>query len=282
MKKRLALMAAALLCALPLLSMGGQAEKLGSLRVKCFKIGKADAYFLRTDQHSLMIDAGEEDDAQELIDYLRNRQIEEIDYLILSHFDKRSVGGAEEFLGAIRAKQILVPDYPKDNPRTQALFELMDRMQLSRVTQVTRFSLDSVDFVIYPARGVAYEEDEDNDFSLVVSVAHGKNSLLFPGDIMSVRIGEMIASGELAPHTFLKMPAHGQNIPGLAALLDAVKPEVALIPCSAKNPPAGAVTADLEARGIRWYATKDGAVSLTSDGYALTAKQTMKDKDAQE
>lgn len=279
MKKRIVSILLALLCLMPLLSSAGQAEHFGSLRVKCFKIGKADAYFIRTDQHSLMIDAGEDDDGQELIDYVKKREIEEIDYLIISHFDKRNIGGAEEFLGSIKAKQILVPDYTKDNLRTKMLFEAMADMQVSRVTQVTRFTLDGVDFVIYPAKSDFYEDDDDNDFSLVVSVTHGENKLLFPGDIMEMRITEMIEAGELTPHTFIKMPAHGQNIPGLSELLDAVRPEIALIPCSKKNPPAGAVTADLDARGIRWYATKDGAVSLTSDGYALTAKQTMKVKD---
>lgn len=281
MKRRL-LAALLVLCALwlPLAALAGQARNLGELKVKCFKIGKADAYLLRIGQSSLMIDLGEEDDAQELIDYLKNRDIHQLDYLIISHFDKRSIGGGAEFLQSIKAKQVLLPAYEKGNERTAQLLQAMKGMPITRVTETMRFELEGLAVTVYPAKDSFYEDDEDNSFSLVVSVIHGDNSLLFPGDIMQGRIAQMIAAGELSPHRFIKMPAHGQNIPGLGQLLDAVQPEIALIPCSAKNPPAGAVIADLDARGIRWYATKDGAVSLSSDGYGLTVKQTMKDKNA--
>ena len=60
-------------------------------------------------------------------------------------------------------------------------------------------------------------------------------------------------------------------------LLDAVRPQIALISASEKNPPAGAVLADLEGRGIRWYATMYGSINLTSDGYQVRVEQNMKE-----
>ena len=48
--------AALLLASLPGAVSG---EKLGSLRIRCLKIGKADAYLLLTESHSVLIDAGE-------------------------------------------------------------------------------------------------------------------------------------------------------------------------------------------------------------------------------
>lgn len=284
MNKRAFLALVLLFCLLvPLLVPAQVVGGLGTLKIKCFKIGKADAYLLFTDQHAVLIDAGEDDDAPEISDYLKNRGIKQLDAFVITHFDKRSIGGAPELLGLIPANRILVPDYQKDNDLTNLLFSVLSDMAVERVTKTTAFTLDQVEFTVYPAaQGLSHLDDQDNGHSLVVSVRHGENSFFFSGDIQQERINDMAARGELSPHTMIKMPCHGQNIPGLATLLDAVKPRLAVIPCSAKNPPAGAVTADLEGRGVRFYATKDGAIMLTSDGFELTVKQTKKEKNNDE
>lgn len=256
-----------------------QDEKYGSLRIRYFKIGKADAYLLRTDHHAVLIDAGEEDDGPEISGFLAKKGISTLDYLILTHFDKRSIGGAPEVLEAVKIDKILIPDHEKDSAPATMLFNLIETMNVERVTEKTSFSLDQVEFTVLPAAQKEYSEEEDNNVSLVTLVRHGENSFFFSGDIMSQRIAQMLEADLLLPHTVIKMPCHGQNIEGLDTLLDKVNPKIAVIPASAKNPPAGAVIADLEARGIRWYCTKDGSVSLTSDGYGISVEQTRKIKE---
>jgi len=95
-KRLAALVLATLVFLLPLLTAGAQDP--GTLRVRCFKIGKADAFLLRMSRHAVLIDAGEDDDAPEILDYLADNGITELDCLILTHFDKRSIGGAQELL----------------------------------------------------------------------------------------------------------------------------------------------------------------------------------------
>jgi competence protein ComEC len=252
------------------------AENLGSLRIRCFKIGKADAYLLRTQGHAVLIDAGEEDDGPEIVGYLEENGISSLDCLILTHFDKRSIGGVPELLLKIPVQNVLVPVYEKESNLAVLVRGVLESHPLQKVTGQVEMEYDGVRFTVIPAKGEKYLDDEDNDFSLVVSVTHGENKFFFAGDIMSERIAEMAQAGLLTPHTVLKMPCHGQDIAGLGALLDAVKPQIAIIPCSVKNPPAGAVISDLDARGIRWYATMNGSVTLTSDGYQVTATQNRK------
>lgn len=267
----------ALLAALLLLLPGAFAqESSGTLRVRCFKIGKADAFLLRTDNMAVLLDAGELDDGEEILEYLDEKGIDKLDALIISHFDKRSIGGVPQVLGTVSADRILIPDYIKDGNVARLLFSALEGKNAEKISQEMSFELDGVSFTLYPAKSASYTEDDDNNFSLVVSVRHGDNSLLFAGDIMSQRIEEMLADGQLAPHQVLKMPCHGQNIDGVDKLLDAVDPAIALIQASDKNPPAGALLSDLQARDIRWYATMHGSINLRSDGYAVTVEQNVK------
>ncbi len=264
------LLALLLASALPCAAAG---ENPGILRVKCFKNGKADAFLLRTEHHAVLIDTGETDDAQGIIAYLGEKGISALDLLILSHFDKRNIGGAREILEKVPVRQILIPDYEKVSVLSFLVLDKLASLPARKVTQRLALSFDRVRLLVLPARKDRYEEDGDNDFSLVVSVSHGANSFFFAGDIMSERIGEMGLAGELTPHTVIKLPNFGQNTEGLNELLDAVRPQIALISASIKNPPAGAVLADLEGRGIRWYATMHGSINLTSDGYQVTIEQ---------
>ena len=104
----LLLVFAAVLC-------GCQTQNTDTLTLDFYKIGKADAIFLRgTDDDgtpfSVLIDTGEADDAPEITEKLRAAGVDTLDYLILTHFDKDHIGGLPTLLSEISADHILMPD----------------------------------------------------------------------------------------------------------------------------------------------------------------------------
>ena len=120
-RRHLALLVALLIAAA--MPSGAAGEVPGILRVKCFKNGRADAYLLRTENHAVLIDTGEIDDAANIIAYLGEKGIAALDLVILTHFDKRSIGGAREILGAVEVRQVLMPAYAKTNALTALVLE---------------------------------------------------------------------------------------------------------------------------------------------------------------
>ena len=71
------------------------------LDIVIFKIGKADSILLRVGDQTALIDAGEEDDGEEIIAYMQENDIDTIDYMILTHFDKNHIGGADKILNEV-------------------------------------------------------------------------------------------------------------------------------------------------------------------------------------
>jgi competence protein ComEC len=250
------------------------ADDVGILKIKLFKVGKADAILLRTENHTVMIDTGEEDDGEKLISYLDEKGIESIDYLILTHFDKDHIGSSPAIISHLPIITLLEPSYKKVGDVFDALQKAIDDNSIStlKVSKEMTFTLDQVTFTVLPASQEIYTEDEDDDFSLVVSVRHGKNSFLFAGDIRSQRINELISSHDLK-HSFLKVPNHGVNDDSSASLFAAVSPEYAAVFCSDKNPASEAVISALEALKVKIYQTLNGSIAITSDGNAITFKQ---------
>ena len=87
----------------------------GSFEFTVLKAGQADAILMQTQNNSIIIDCGEKDDGDELVGLLREKDISNIDYLFITHFDKDHVGGFPEVMENITVTNIIVPDYEGNN-----------------------------------------------------------------------------------------------------------------------------------------------------------------------
>ena len=167
-----------LLCVLLLLSgCGRQISDNPGIRVTFFDVGKGDAILIETEKHSMLIDSGYDDTSGIILDYLAEREIQRLDYMILTHFDKDHVGGADRILEAVEVTEVLQPDYMSEAKQYLQYQEAMrvKDMQAHLVVNTERLVLDGVDFLIYPPQQMEYET-EDNDFSLVISMTYGSRS----------------------------------------------------------------------------------------------------------
>lgn len=267
----LALLAALLLLPVP----GTSAEQ--ELKIKLFKAGKADAFLFRYGDKALLLDAGEADDAEDILTYAREKGVAALELVILTHFDKGHVGGMPEILAHLPVRRVLMPDDAKDSNAANALFQALHDVSIvpEHVMQPLEVRWDGLSLSIWPALAAHSQtmSSDHDDISLVVSVVHGNNRLLFTGDIGSARMEELLSQDISLGHCFLKVPAHGRNADAFPRFLDAVQPEKAVITCSVKNPPSGAVMDELARRGVQVWLTMDGNIALTSDGQRIKIKQ---------
>ncbi|MCD7904386.1 MAG: MBL fold metallo-hydrolase [Clostridiales bacterium] len=252
---------------------GAAPDVLSDLSIYCFKIGKADSFVMQTENSVIVLDTGEEEDAEEIMEYLDGNNITYIDYLIISHFDKDHVGGAAEIIENYEIEHILQPDASEESDEYYNYISAMSTVGISPeiVDSTYTFTLDGADFMVLPPLSRSYQDDKDNNSSLVVSINHGENSFLFTGDAMDERINELLTYDGLE-HTVLKMPHHGQYSDMLPALVEAVNPEYAIITSSDKNPEDDETLEILENVGAEVYITRNGDIKITSDGESLTFK----------
>lgn len=247
-------------------------EAEDNLNIVIFKIGKADSILLTIGRETVLIDTGEDEDGEEIVNYMKEHKMDTIDYLIVTHFDKDHVGGADTILHEVEVLNVITPNYESESKeykeyRTALNFQKIDPIKL---TEVMTFSLGTAKFTIDPPRKDFYSGD--NDYSLVISVEHGKNRLLFAGDAKEERLTELIDSGNLE-HTFLKVPHHGRYNDKSNEFFTLVNPKYAVITCSDKNPEEQEVMVALKQLGTKVYLTRKGNVYITSDGESLRIKQ---------
>ncbi len=257
------------------------AEKLEPLTVSVLKIGRADAIVLQTGENCLVIDAGEEDDGEELCEFLTNGGVSRVNALIITHHDKDHVGGADTLLERFPVDRIILPDY---EGFVTDYFEFLDALKAKnltaeRIDKSVEFDLGTAHILVEPP--VNYPEavsgaEIDNDCSLVTTVTHGKNRLLFMGDAEKTRIRDWLSSGTAQKCDFMKAPHHGVYTTALAELFEATRPKYAVICDSDKNPAETKTLELIKGYGTEIYETRFGRLTIISDGVNLELKQKTK------
>lgn len=245
------------------------------VRVTYFDVGKGDAVLIETQKHTMLIDAGYDHTYSVIHDYLAQQDIETLDYLVLTHFDKDHVGGADHVIEDFKVGEVLQPDYASDADEYLEYCAATENRELNPVlvTETMQFAVDEAEFFVYPPQKEDYKE-EDNDFSLVISMAYKEKSFLFTGDCEKERLDELLAQTEFdLSHDMLKVPHHGKKENNSEEFLNAVAPEAAVITCSEEQPASSKICKMLKDLDTQIYLTSDGTVTCLCDGSTLKIVQ---------
>ncbi len=244
-----------------------------TLTVNAMKAGAADAFVLMTDDHVTIIDTGLEKKADKLVDFLKGQGVTKVDEMIITHFDKDHVGGADHILNEFEVGTVYTTYQSKESDDISAYMAALDAAGMTEtvVKEVLSYEADGVTFTIYPPQSEVYADKISNNSSLVVKVSVGENSMLFAGDAETERLQELLGTEGLES-TILKVPHHGRYSPNTKAFIDYVSPKYAIITSSNSEPEDPEVMNILASAGAETYLTRDGAVTvlITESGVEIS------------
>ncbi len=258
----------------------------GDVEIAVLSLGKADAIVITTAAKTVVIDAGEIDDGSKVLNYLNEKGRSVIDHLVITHYDRDHVGGADRLLNFSEVKQVIRPDY--DGVRDEYATFLSSMRTLGIPDTVLKsggddlaLAVDDLHLTINSPLKSAYVNadgvQQDNNFSLIIKAQHGTKTFLFAGDAEDERLAELITSKANWQADFLKIPYHGNFTALSTAFFQRVKPSYAVACDSDKNPTADETKAALALLGCKTYSTADGTVVCKSDGTTLAVTQLPKE-----
>ena len=227
---------------------------------------------------TMVIDCGEEEDGEDVLDYLTQKGVEKIDILMITHFDKDHVGGADTVVEKMPVERVLMPDYEGSGKKYKSFLNAAEEagIEPERVAEVLSLQLGSAAVTIEPP--ASYEipdsdEEYDNNFSLITTVELGSNRLVFTGDIEEERISQWLESGNVQKCDVVKIPHHGFYNEPLEKMVDIMQPSYAIICDSEKNPAEKETVSMLEEKGAQCLQTKNGDITIVCDGENIEASQ---------
>lgn len=251
-----------------------------AVKITLFKVGKADAILLEKENYTMVIDAGEEEDGDEIVAYLNQQGKETINDLVITHFDKDHVGGADTLVEKLHVQRAIIPSYQGQNVEFSDFMHALQqrKVETKSLKEEMSFAVQDLEILIEPPS--SYEAPEnitemDNNFSLITTVTHGANRFVFLGDAEKQRIREWMQDGTAEACDFLKVAHHGVYETELPALLDRLQPKYAAICTSYKHPADKETLEELKKRNVYYLETKDGNITVISDGKKLELHQQL-------
>ena len=239
-----------------------------------FNAGKADSMLLYNENFAVLIDTGEEELGNTILEYLKEVNIEKIDYLIITHFDKDHVGGASQIINNIEIGMKLQSNYPKDSKSYNKYLEAIENngIKVTTVTKELSFNFGDIKFAIDGADEKEYDDKPSNNSSLITKVLFKDNSLLFMGDAEDLRISEFLNDNE-ETYDFIKIPYHGHYQENLEELIKNINPKYAVI-TSSDEEKEDEVTLDILSKyNVSTYLARDGELDIIFDGFNIAVNQ---------
>lgn len=254
---------------------GGQSEPDSVLRMTFLDTGKSDCIVIETGNHVVVNDAADDDDEALIFSFLEKRQVEQIDYLILSHFDKDHIGSAAALISEYEVGCVLMPEHEEDSEEYLALTEAIEQTKTEErhLVEDYTFTLEDIVFTVNAPREESYEND--NNYSLITAVTCKETRLLLMGDALKKRIGEFLESDAGKGHyDLIKMPHHGDYNKKLPELFAAATPDYVILTAGKERSRVEDKTTELLAKsGCQVFYTDMGTVTVLSDGKTVTMIQ---------
>ena len=132
-------------------------------------VGKADSIFLSIDDKNIMIDTGLNSTKDNVVSQLKEKNIDSIDYLILTHMDKDHIGGADAILNEFKVDNVIQADYSKDSKQYDQYIKAIEKNNINPILIHDNINVktDNAQINIYPALKKSYSQS--NDYSIIVS-----------------------------------------------------------------------------------------------------------------
>ena len=250
-------------------------KERGKLQIVFLDVSQGDGIYIETPSKTTYFIDGGSADIQNLaknriIPFLKAKQIEKLDYVIITHTDQDHIAGMMDILEekSIQIKTLLLPQTNLKEESYQNLVSLAEgnQIKIMYLKRGDKIIDGEVKIECLHPREDFIAKDK-NEYSTVLGMTYREFSALFTGDLENEGEIALLEHG-LSSYDVLKVAHHGSKNATTEKLLEKVKPDIAVISCGIENRyghPHREVLDRLE--GIRIYQTKEaGAITIKTDG----------------
>lgn len=200
----------------------------GEAQMTLLDVGQGLSVSVQTQHHTLLYDTGAKflgggDMGKSVIlPFLNHQHIKKLDMLMISHGDNDHIGGAESILNTLPVEQIMT--------------SVPEKFEQGRAIDCTAPQSWTWDEVSFSLLSPAVKFDDENNNSCVLKMQTSAGSVLLTGDI-EAKAEQWLANNAIAqlPSTVLIAPHHGSKTSSTQAFLEAIAPQIILIPNGYRN-----------------------------------------------
>ena len=247
-----------------------------SAQVHFVDVGQGDATLVVSKGEAMLVDTGERDELDTLLNYLKKMNIDSLKYLVITHPHTDHMGEAGDILKAVSTERIIMPKVTGNMTPTNSTYKnfLKTLKNLNKKVTAAKDEILTLGNAKVQLFTTKKEHRNLSNYSVLVKVVDGKNSFLITGDCEFEEENEMMAQGFDLDSNVLKVAHHGSYSATSAKFLNYVNPQYAVISCAKDNKyghPHSKTVKRLKSHTKNYYVTADdGTIIFISDGKGLS------------
>ena len=218
---------------------GSSSYDSDGLKVHFIDVGQGDSSLIVCDDVTMLIDAGEAEEAGKVISYLNDLGINQLDYIIATHPHSDHIGGLADVIESVGADTVIAPAMADDRiPTTKTYKKFLEAVYTSGCEYEEAYvgeviNIGSAEFSIIAPSGDDYEDL--NNYSIVGNLEYEGIKILFTGDAEGLSEDEMLNAGLAEDIDILKVGHHGSSSSSKSKFLEVIQPEYAVVSCGVDN-----------------------------------------------
>ena len=243
-------------------------------RITFMDTGKSDCILIEMDGVMILNDTADEDDYKMIEQTLEEKDVQKIDYMIISHFDKDHIGSAPELIRNFKVDSVIMPDFWGDSSLYQDMIAAIQETDTEQVNLDQTYEIVTGEGKISINAPELSTYDDENNYSLITSVSYGETDFLLMGDALKQRTEEF-ANAMSADQTYdlIKIPHHGDYNKKMKTIVQNCRPSYAVITAASDDTIEQKLVDLLTENQVKLFKTYDGEIIAQTDGTTLTVTQ---------
>lgn len=239
------------------------------LKVHYLDVGQGDSIFIELpNNETMLIDAAESYQSENIINYLKNLNYQKIDYVIGTHPHTDHIGGLKDIINTFEIGKIYMPKVVSTTKTYENLLMTIKDKNLKINTAKAGTSIIDIDTLkinILAPNNSTYTEL--NNYSVVTKITYGTTKFLFMGDAEKLSENEI---KEDVTADVIKIGHHGSNTSSSIDFIKKVNAKYGIISVGLNNKynlPKEETITNWENSGTKIYLTSiNGTITAISDG----------------
>lgn len=208
-----------------------------TLKIYFIDVGQGDSTLIVTPKNKKILIDGGEGKTNVLFQYLLDRRINKIDYIIISHFDSDHCNGLIEIIEKMRVENIVMSKQSKESEEYKKILEIIKQknIKVSSVKAEDKIIIEKNLYIKILNPAEKFEFQDLNNNAIVAKLVYKNFSMLFTGDIEKVEENLAKKYKNELKSTILKVAHHGSKTSTSEEFLKYVEPQIALIGVGENN-----------------------------------------------